>query len=390
VPPRTDAKVLVRGLSDPSTKVRNETTIALRGRIDALPWLRRAAKSNDADTSKRAEVLLAVAETQRQKQVKAAIDACIRDGQLDLFMEWHQYWKPENSADLWPVGERMSKAGRGLYQSEIAGKDTNYLETTINWILTQNGKTNYIDGPIEQNLGGVSYIRTRYIDTDGFDLAFINVSEKLWRTKLGGGYLFSQARVEAGFVSGCFLAVDGGLEGRRYYRREQKDTVSRPKCGASVVVSRGNVTDCESVLEAILLVDGDIDLTQAMTRNSLIRATGQIHMPKEHKPKDCRFEPFVKNATAPYRFFELSDVGLSLADDEEGLVVVSVKPNTPFGESGLLPGDIIRAIDDRDAGHSENFRKQVRTAAVRQGDCIITIIRGDNTLDCVAFFPISK
>ena len=48
----TDVKVLVAGLSDPSAKVNlNEAAVALRGRVDALPWLRRPARSADKDTA---------------------------------------------------------------------------------------------------------------------------------------------------------------------------------------------------------------------------------------------------------------------------------------------------------------------------------------------------
>jgi hypothetical protein len=57
--PQPPAALLVAGLSDPSAKVRDEAVAALRGRVDALPWLRRAARSADADTARRAAALLA-------------------------------------------------------------------------------------------------------------------------------------------------------------------------------------------------------------------------------------------------------------------------------------------------------------------------------------------
>jgi S1-C subfamily serine protease len=67
-----------------------------------------------------------------------------------------------------------------------------------------------------------------------------------------------------------------------------------------------------------------------------------------------------------------------------------VKPDTPFGNCGLAKGDLIRAIDDTPAWNAEEFRKLVRRALVRQGDCLITVIRGDKTIDLPVFFPLPK
>jgi S1-C subfamily serine protease len=157
-------------------------------------------------------------------------------------------------------------------------------------------------------------------------------------------------------------------------------------------VCRGNFTG-GSVGASVLLVDGDIDLTGAdVVRNSLIRASGEILAPKARigQPVNCTIEPHAKNATAPYRFFELTDVGLSVVDDEEGMVVAEVKPGTPFGNCGLAKGDVIQAIDDAPPGHSSEFRKKVRRATVVQGDCLLTVARGAKTLDLAVYFPTPK
>ena len=77
-------------------------------------------------------------------------------------------------------------------------------------------------------------------------------------------------------------------------------------------------------------------------------------------PAGCTIEAGAKDATAPYKFFELSDVGLSVIDSDEGLLVTAVKAGTPFGDCGLAKGDVIRAIDDAPAGRAAEFRKLVR------------------------------
>ena len=70
-----------------------------------------------------------------------------------------------------------------------------------------------------------------------------------------------------------------------------------------------------------------------------------------------------------------------------------VKVNNPLGtkaERRAIISHIIRAIDDGPAGHWELFRRQVRRAAVRQGDCLLTVARGDKTLDLAVYFPTPK
>jgi predicted metalloprotease with PDZ domain len=158
----------------------------------------------------------------------------------------------------------------------------------------------------------------------------------------------------------------------------------------SLAVCRGNFIG-SSALDSVILVDGDIDLTRSSDlRNSLIRATGEIRLPRGVKPQNCDIQAHAKNATVPYKFFELADVGLSAGSHEKGVAVAAVKANTPFGDAGLAAGDLIRAIDDAPAGTPEEFRKNIRRAMVRQGDCLLTVARGDKTLDVPVFFPLPK
>ncbi|MCI0705090.1 MAG: PDZ domain-containing protein [Planctomycetia bacterium] len=391
VPPVPDAKTLVAGLSAPSEKVRNEAATALKNRPDALPWLRRATRSADKDTARRAADLLAPSEKKRQDAVAKVIDACIRDGHVDLFMEWHHYWQPKSKEDLWPVGPRAAKAGLDLFAKSCPAVDVKRLEH----MLARPGfkTTIFHDGPEVQRPNAKGRA-TWNIRTDRWDRwpAAVQFASIAGPTELpswaDGGPYFILGSVNAFRIHYMFLACDGevwkGITGKG---------VPRPvPTGGSVVVCRGNFRG-EVVGSAVVLVEGDIDLhagPDETIKDSLIRASGAIRLAPKLKPVNCTIEANAKNATAPYKFFELADVGLSLADDEEGLVVSAVKPNSPFGNCGLAKGDLIRAIDDTPAGHSEEFRKKVRRALVRQGDCLLTITRGDKTHDLPVFFPLPK
>lgn len=378
------ASALVAKLGDPSGKVRDEAAAALKNRVDALPWLRRAARSTDKDTAKRAADLLTPHEKKRQEAVARAIDACVRDGRIDLLTEWHQYWQPEKEDDLWPVGPRAAKAGLDLYAKSCPREAWERFEKRL--ALQASLKTSSHNGPCPERFEAVKcvwLIRTDRLNRlarapDHIRFASVGGPAEL---PPGDGRYLVLGPVE-GSLDYAFVACDGGIGDRNGVLRARN----------SVVVCRGNVIG-DHINNSVLLVDGDIDLKwdgDGNLRNSLIRASGEIRLPKGAKPANCTIEAHAKDATAPYKFFALSDVGLSVVDAEGGLLVTAAKADTPFGNCGLAKGDLIRAIDDAPAGHSEAFRKAVRRALVRQGDCLLTVTRGDKTHDLPVFFPLPK
>jgi hypothetical protein len=203
------------------------------------------------------------------------------------------------------------------------------------------------------------------------------------------GCCFFLGSLQAGRIDTAFVVCDGEI----WRGTNLSGVPSGIRTADSVIVCRGNF--CGSDLySSVVLVDGDIDLSQGSPdiRSNLIRASGEIQLTKRQQlqPMNCTIEAHAKNPTAPYKFFELTDVGLSLVDDEEGLVVADVKADTPFGTCGIAKGDLIRAIDDAPAGHSSEFRKKLRRALVRQGDCLVTVARGAKTLDLPVFFQLPK
>ncbi|QJW97339.1 PDZ domain-containing protein [Frigoriglobus tundricola] len=384
VPGESPAKELVAGLSDASEKVRDASAAALLHRADALPWLRRAARATDKDTAQRATALLAPLEPRRQEFVTQAIDACVRDGSIDLLTEWHQYWKPKVEEDLWPVGARAAKAGLDLFAKSCPKAAWKQFEHRLVWQTQVSTRVH--DGPCPERFEVVKSawaIRTDRMDRlilEPMSVRFVSVAGPVRLTELGDGapYLVL-GPIEAKTIRTAFVACDGGISQKVGFR-----TMS------SVVACRGNYTG-GTLFGSVVLVDGDIDLTQATDiQNSLIRASGEIRLPKNMQPKNCVIDAGAVSATAPYKFFELADVGLWVADSDKGLRVTVVKGDTPFGNGGLAPGDLIRAIDDAPAGRAHEFRKRVRRALVRQGDCLVTVARGDKTIDIPVFFPPPK
>ena len=381
--PQGSPAPLVAKLSDPSEKVRNEAAAALKGRTDALPWLRRAARSTDKATAQLAAELLTPVEKKRQEIVPKAIDACIRDGCIDLLTEWHQYWQPDEEAKLWPVGPRATKAGLDLYAKSCPKAAWEQFEKELAW--TSSVKTSVHNGPCPERFEafkGAWLIRTDRLDggAQGSErISFASVAGPVQLSRSGGRYLVLGPVEAKATIGATFIACDGGV-----------NSPNRVRTRWSFIVCRGNING-ELITDSVLLVDGDIDLTRASDiNNSLMRASGEIRLPRNVKPMNCDIKAHVKDATAPYKFFELTDVGLSLVPDQKNVVVNDVKENTPFGDYGIAKGDIIQAIDDTDVKDSEEFRKKLRRALVRQGDCLITVVRDGKTIDLPVFFPMPK
>ncbi|HEY2910564.1 MAG TPA: PDZ domain-containing protein [Gemmataceae bacterium] len=400
VPPT--AKELVARLSSPSATVRDDAAADLRGRVDALPWLRRAARSADADTARRAAALLIAPGAKRQATAARAIDACIKSGQVDLFMEWHHFWQPENKDDLWSVGPRMVQRAREHWATWCPPereKGLARIKLVLDTDMPPDRNLRSYDGP----WAGLSWkgrSATWNIRTDTWlsmtSFHYLNFASVAGPTHIRGPagpgrfFVLGPIQINDRQHSGTFAVCDREFyNGCSIWEGLQKwhDTIN------SFVVCRGNFSGGRGVLSSVLLVDGDVELfdgSDKTIKDSVIRASGEIRIPKNVRVINSTIEPHAKNATAPYKFFELADAGLSLADDEEGLVVTGVKAGTPFGVSAIAKGDIVQAIDDEPPGDSEQFRKLVRRALVRQGDCLLTVARGNKVLDLPVFFPLPK
>ena len=330
---------------------------------------------------------MAASEKTRQAAVAPVLEACIRNGRIDLFMEWHQFWQPQLKDDLWSVTTQAAKGGLALYAKRCSPERTNHLEQRLAEVAASGKPRFYESFNPRTTEPGVWYLRANELDVGPSEIAFANVAGPVRLNWPAGGHYLALGSVTVNRLWGSFIICEGEIG-------NGTSSSGRPlgvQTAYSFVAARGTYFGTNICSETVLLVDGDIDLTQASRIEScLIRATGEIWLPKNVKPENCTIEANVKNATAPYKFFELADVGVSLADDEEGLVVTAVKGGTPFGDCGLAKGDLIRAIDDVPAGHSEAFRKKVRRALVRQGDCLLTVTRGDKTIDLPVFFPLPK
>ncbi len=287
------ASALVAKLSDPSQKVRDEAAAVLKGRVDALPWLRRAARSADKDTAKRAADLLAPYGKKRQEVVVKAIDAGLRDGCIDLLTEWHQYWRPREEAELWAVGPRAAKPGMDLLAKSCrpaAWKRFQDLVAADEGIDPRDHR--FHNGPCPPRfevIDGFWSIRTDRLLGPPNRIRFASAE----RASLGshtGGHFLVLGPVGASSLDYVFLACDGPVRHGSWPPDLARGTFDLGvSAEMSVIVCRGNYT-ANGLRDSVLLVDGDIDLTGSMPRDCLIRATGEIRLSKRFKLDNCTIE----------------------------------------------------------------------------------------------------
>jgi hypothetical protein len=399
---------LITRLGDPDFRVREEASRQLATDPTAGPWVRKATRHPDPEIASRARALLPGYSKQRQAAAPKAVAAAIKAGQADLFLEWFFFWQPASQDDLWtaaydfgalgvkvqhdllPKGAisklgAVNELGVKLPQSFMALK-----EMRAGLIRTQDGP---VVGP-RAPLGEEWLIRADTLGPNLRSIALAAIRGPISQPYLFNGYLFSLDSISlvnnglGGSVALCDGDFTPPVPGQP--RREPRGV------SHSLIVCRGNVTGPYfGVGNAVILAGGDVHLEHThQLRDSAILAGGTVHMPKRGKITNCRIEGNLKDATAPFKFFELADVGVKVAkpakDGGKGLAVDAVTPDTPFAKAGVLDGDVILAIDDAPVTDPEAFRKQVRRALVVQGDCLLTVSRGGKTLDLPAYFPLPQ
>jgi S1-C subfamily serine protease len=124
----------------------------------------------------------------------------------------------------------------------------------------------------------------------------------------------------------------------------------------------------------------------AFLNDTIIRSGANIQLPVKYQTRNCDLTGKVKNATSPFRFFELSKLGLGTAASKDGVVVESVEAKSAFAAAGLSKGDVIVTIDGIKVDTTAALRKLVRSAYVR-GEGKLTIRRGGKSHELHVQFP---
>ncbi len=171
----------------------------------------------------------------------------------------------------------------------------------------------------------------------------------------------------------------------------------------SVIIAGGNAV-VTPVQSTIIICDGDVEVKEP-AGGCLIVARGKVTPANSLRGSLVRSEDYIMNwngkrtflkngAPDPLRFvkfFELSDVGLEVADRDgqgepvrDGICIKDVRKGTAFSLV-LQANDVITAVDGTKAVSQEIFRKLLRKQLARGSLRItFTVRRAGRTLDVAA------
>jgi hypothetical protein len=339
---------LIKQLGSESFDAREEATKKLSKMDDALPALRKAAKSDDAEVSRRASDLadeisrrLEERELEKMLAIDRFIDAMVNRKGFATEKRWEQTVK---LAQL--IAERASK---------------------------ESGKE--------------------------FKAPALNVSKLATVTDLPR-CVCSKSRILAngnnrrvGAINGCVMIVSGPIEDIAILRN-------------SIVFLDGNLTrGIDTIENSILFCDGDIE-GNTIIRNSILIGNGKLEQSyfatnscfqlrsigrhttsngnvyfnmKEVEAARVDGARYITTERGPLQLFKLFDpasLGAEFRADGKGVQVAKVVAGKPFEKAGLKERDRVLRVEEDKVESLDDLRKLLRRK--RPGDDVgIVVLRGD-------------
>jgi hypothetical protein len=390
---------LIAQLGDADFNLREAANQKLAADPTAAPFVRRAVSSNDPEVSNRARSLISGYQKLRLAEAVDGLRLALKLGQAELFLEWYLLWRPDRPEELWQPGFDLGQAVvlgvKRLLPANVQLGGEDQLPKSLDHLkkMDRGSRLRMHDGAGAKVEGPDCWlIRTDQLDRCPSSLVALAVARgPVSNPEYAQNVLFSLDRVTAEHaITSSVVVCTGDTRLAAGPFRHKPGVIE-----SSAIVTRGQFVGPSSrLLRSVILTGGTVDIGEGCELiDSTIIAGGKVSIPKSATVKNCRIEQGVKNPTAPFSFFELADVGLSLdkpAAADAGLPVADVKPDTPFGKAGVKKGDVLLAIDDQKVGDAEAFRVTLRKAVVQQGDALMTVSRGGKTLDLAVYFPLPK
>lgn len=355
---------LVQQLASPKYEEREAATKALLSLDEALPQLKRALKSENAERARRAKiVLMAIANRSQPKYAEYA-----RQGRIDLLVELLAV-SPE-TLDTRVCWVAVHDFARDLLRRAKLLERYRDDENAIYRIAFDTHR---------RSLG------TRFLyGSDGHD----------WPARTDNYYLRSHRSLGANFIYQCVITCAG--------------TVTLEKSRASIIFANSDV-DVKFPGESVIVSDGTINTKRSSSnvliarRNVVVR--GDILLPVRDSINDSHLvaggrvqienigNAWVKSTVikerqrGPHgvRFFEITDVGIEVSAAKEGVKVEKLAIGAPPARCGLQVGDVILTVDGIKSIDEELFRRQLRRAFV-QDEATVTVRRGDKYMDLTIEF----
>jgi hypothetical protein len=377
----------IEDLGNEDFKVREAAMQALRDLEEVVPALRRALDSPDAEVRRRVAVVVAEIGHKRAHRGLTRAQALAKEGRIIEAVERIVAFARSDRDGLGgPLltgfadkvlelkeGEAIRKR-RGFQLHFFPAGDFHRYVKRVRRAQLIGGKISYERADIER-LGPAIFARAEEISFDpaGFGSCLLAVT----------GDVFARGPSETPKLAGCFVdsfLLAGG-------------NVSVDGAAATIIVSEGDVEVRGGASGCLIFARGDIKIRGCAGKCLLVargKVTGKC-MSCAIRAEDYFLDPEENKKVAVkegdpdrfafLKFFELSDVGLTMAEREgrgeavqDGVCIREVRKDSTFSPA-LQAGDVVTAIDGTKAASPEAFRRLLRKRLAQGGPWITFTVR---------------
>jgi hypothetical protein len=360
--PLPNVDELIRQLGDKDFEVREAAARKLMAREDAIPALRKAAKSDDVEIARRAnEILTALAQASEKRDLKK-LHSYAAAGEVDRALELlvrRKAWDDEQTAwqAMTEFAEKAMELGQTAFGKPLVPKRNEYLPVGdfaqfMKNVNPEFSVSNKIKPDPRKQRDGSFVVRAESItveETSTYDL------------------LASAGVVRADDLGYCVVFAG--------------DSIHVPKLAFCVVVCDGDVRASDSLRNCLVIARGDVHCEGAWVTDSRIITSGRFQFKREKDVHRTQIKEHDKIPLDFVKFFDPAQVGITVEAADEGVRVKTADVEKSFGSAGLRIGDRVLALDDKKVDSVESFRRVLRAKLAQGEKIVLKIRRDDRTLE---------
>ncbi len=350
---------LIAQLGSQDFSLREAAKRRLMEREDAIPALRRACKSADAEVARRAQDILDALSRNGEERDFARLADLAKRGAVDQAIErfvrrekWHD--EPACWQVIADLEGKLNDLERKTFGSVSMGPGYKIRVTDkdARGFVSQQDLKIVASRPASQEMWkGRAVLRAEEIAKgEEIALSLFALSGNIKVHHIDDCAVFAGGSIEADDISNALIVCDGDV------------TVLYGALKRSLVIARGTVR-CERVIENARIIScGEVKYKRAeWVVNSKI-------VEKEAKPLG-----FVT-------FFDPAEVGIKVEKADGGARVKEAAQGKRFAAAGLRAGDLITALDGDAVKDAESFRRLLRARLAVDADMVLKVRRGEQTI----------
>jgi hypothetical protein len=348
---------LIAQLGSDSFEAREAATRKLMEREDAIPALRKALKSSDAEVAHRAGQILDALARKENERAFARFADLAKNGAADQAVERfvrRARWNDEKACwkALADLANRLTELERKTYGKASLPDYKALTREDFSQFLRECNLTAVAPRGAAPEQGERHLVLRAEEIAPGADIMFtlLALSGGAKVRGVNRSIIFAGGSVEAGHTaSGSLILCDGDVTADYFIN--------------SLVIARGTIHCRSSALNSRLISCGEVRYKDA---------------------KDLRDTKVVEKEAKPLglvTFFDPAQVGITVEAAEGGVKVKSAEKGKPFAAAGLRAGDLVVALDGTAAKDAESFRRLLRAKVAAGGEMAFKVRRGEEAVE---------